>query len=81
MTRFATELKSKSEGVRNKAAEGLYTYVSTELREVTQEHLNTFNHYIFKMVSGDTNSKMGCILTIVALMNADVCNTGTRISR
>ena len=33
------------------------------------------------MVSGDTNSKMGGILAIVALMNADVCNTGTRISR
>ena len=33
------------------------------------------------MVSGDTNSKLGGILAIVALMNADVCNTGTRISR
>ena len=85
MVRFATDLKSKSEGVRNKAAKDLYTYVSTELREVSQEDLNTFlddfNHYIFEMVSGDTNSKMGGILAIVALMNADVCNTGTRISR
>ena len=85
MLRFATDLKSKHEGVRNKAAKDLYTYVSTELREVSQEELNTFlddfNHHIFEMVSGDTNSKMGGILAIVALMNADVCNTGTRISR
>ena len=85
MLRFATDLKSKSEGIRNKAAKDLYTYVSTELREVSQEELNTFlddfNHHIFEMVSGDTNSKMGGILAIVALMNADVCNTGTRISR
>ena len=27
MTRFATDLKSKHEGVRNKAAKDLYTYV------------------------------------------------------
>ena len=33
------------------------------------------------MVSGDTSAKLGGILAIVALMNADVCNTGTRISR
>ena len=85
MSRFANDLKSKSEGVRNKAAKDLYTYVSTDLREVSQEDLNTFldefNHHIFEMVSGDTNAKMGGILAIVALMNADVCNTGTRISR
>ena len=52
---------------------------------IFQEDLNTFldefNHYIFEMVSGDTHAKMGGILAIVALMNADVCNTGTRISR
>ena len=28
MTRFATDLKSKHEGVRNKAAKDLYTYVT-----------------------------------------------------
>ena len=71
--------------IRNKAAKDLYMYVSTELREVGQEELNTFlddfNHYIFEMVSGDTHAKMGGILAIVALINADVCNTGTRISR
>ena len=43
--------------------------------------MDDFNHYIYEMVSGDTYSKMGGILAIVALMNADVCNTGTRISR
>ena len=32
-------------------------------------------------MSGDTSAKLGGILAIVALMNADVCNTGTRISR
>ena len=62
------------------------SYVSTELREISQEDLNTFlddfNHYVFEMISSsDTNSKMGGILAIVVLINADVCNTGTRISR
>ena len=85
MLKFATDLKSRNEGIRNKAAKDLYIYVSTELREVGQEELNTFlddfNHHIFEMVSGDTHAKMGGILAIVALINADVCNTGTRISR
>ena len=30
MTRFATDLKSKHEGVRNKAAKDLYTYVTSK---------------------------------------------------
>ena len=85
MTKFATDLKSRNEWVRNKAAKDLHMYVYTELREVGQEELNTFldefNHHIFEMVSGDTHAKMGGILAIVALINADVCNTGTRISR
>ena len=85
MLRFTTDLKSRNEGIRNKAAKDLYIYVSTELREVGQEELNNFldefNHQIFEMVSGDTPAKMGGILAIVALINADVCNTGTRISR
>ena len=85
MIKFATDLKSRSEWVRNKAAKDLHMYVYTELREVGQEELNTFlddfNHHIFEMVSGDTHAKMGGILAIVALINADVCNTGTRISR
>ena len=34
--RFASELKSKNENVRNKAAKDLHSYVSTELREVSQ---------------------------------------------
>ena len=64
----------------------IHRYVSTELREISQEDLNTFlddfNHYVFEMISSsDTNSKMGGILAIVVLINADVCNTGTRISR
>ena len=85
MLKFATDLKSRNEGIRNKAAKDLYNYVSTELREVGQEDLNTFldefNHQIYEMVSGDTHAKMGGILAIVALINADVCNTGTRIQR
>ena len=85
MIKFATDLKSRNEWVRNKAAKDLHMYVYTELREVGQEELNTFldefNHHIFEMVSGDTHAKMGGILAIVALINADVCNTGTRISR
>ena len=42
MLKFATDLKSRNEGIRNKAAKDLYIYVSTELREVGQEELNTF---------------------------------------
>ena len=39
MLRFTTDLKSRNEGIRNKAAKDLYIYVSTELREVGQEEL------------------------------------------
>ena len=60
-------------------------YVTTELREVSTEELNTFlddfNRQIIDMLSGETHSKMGGILAIVALINADVGNTGIRISR
>ena len=63
----------------------LYMFVTSELREVSTEELNTFlddfNRQIIEMLSGETHSKMGGILAIVALINADVGNTGTRISR
>ena len=66
MLKFATDLKSKNENLRNKAAKDLYNYVSTELREISQEDLNTFldefNHHIFEMVSGDTHAKVQHLL-------------------
>ena len=40
--RFASELKSKNENVRNKAAKDLHSYVSTELREVSQVYINLY---------------------------------------
>ncbi|CAB4055279.1 MTOR [Lepeophtheirus salmonis] len=71
------DLKSRNEETRIKGAKDLYNYVSGDLREVSQEELNSilddFNHSLYEMmVSGDSASKMGGILAIVALLNADV---------
>ena len=64
----------------------LYTYISTELRELDPEELNAFldaftKHILDLVKSPDTSSKLGGILAIVALINAEACNTGDRISR
>lgn len=83
--KLVSELKSKLEEQRAEAAMELWRYVSTELREVPIEELNafleTFTKQILDMVKGDVYAKLGGILAIVALINADVCNTGDRISR
>ena len=55
-------------------------------REVGQEQLNKFleqfNKTILELVKDEENHvKVGGILAIVALINADVCNTADRISR
>ncbi|XP_054269929.1 serine/threonine-protein kinase mTOR-like [Macrosteles quadrilineatus] len=83
---FVRDLKSRNAEVRSKAAQDLYRYVKTELREVSAEDLTSFmddfNHHIFEMVSGsDVNEKKGGILAIVCLIDADVGNINNRISR
>lgn len=55
-------------------------------REVPVEELNAFLDTFIKRIlelvkAGDAASKLGGILAIVALINADVCNTNDRISR
>ena len=86
ISKFVTDLRSKSEETRYRSAKELYNYVSIELREVQKEDLNnfldTFTKQILELVkSEDYSSKLGGVLAIVALINADVCNTGDRISR
>ncbi|GAB6019044.1 hypothetical protein CHUAL_000671 [Chamberlinius hualienensis] len=83
---FVLGLRSKQEEIRAKAAQDLFYYVTTELREVPLETLTSFmddfNHHIFEMVSSaDPNDKKGGILGIVSLIGIDVGNTSTRISR
>ena len=86
IAKFVADLKSKSEENRFRSAKELYNYVSIELREAPKEELNTFLDTFTKQVlelvkSEDYSSKLGGVLAIVALINADVCNTGDRISR
>ncbi len=69
MQQFISGLKSRNEETRNKAARELNHYVTTELREVSENDLNTFmddfNHHIFEMVSSpDVHEKKGGILAI-----------------
>ncbi len=84
--KIVADLRSKVELDRHRAARELYTHVSTELRELDPEELNAFLDIFTKSVldlvkSSDTSAKLGGILAIVALINADACNTGDRISR
>ena len=55
--------------MKAKAAKDLNHYVTTELREISMDELNSFmdefNHQIFEMVSStDVNEKKGGILAI-----------------
>lgn len=66
---FVTGLKSRNRNVQNKAAQDLFLYVKTELREMSQEELvqffEDFNDQIFSMVmSTDINEKKGGVLAI-----------------
>ena len=69
MQHYVSGLKSRNEESRSRAAKELQHYVSTELREVSQDELTTFlddfNHQIFEMVSSpDMNERKGGILAI-----------------
>ncbi|XP_039949400.1 serine/threonine-protein kinase Tor [Bactrocera neohumeralis] len=82
---FVAGLKSRNRNVQNKAAQDLFMYVKTELREMSQEDLvaffDDFNHQIFSMVnSADINDKKGAVLAIKCLISGDVVNTMKRIS-
>ncbi|XP_072012519.1 serine/threonine-protein kinase mTOR isoform X9 [Engystomops pustulosus] len=85
LQQFANALRSKNEETRTKAAKDLQHYVTTELREVSQEEATQFydelNHFIFEFVSSsDASERKGGILAIVSLMGVEGGNA-TRISR
>lgn len=66
---FVNGLKSRNRDEQNKAAQDLFLYVKTELREKPQEELqqffDDFNHQIFDMVSSsDSYEKKGGVLAI-----------------
>lgn len=66
---FVSGLKSRHRETQNKAAQDLYLYVKTELRDMSQEELvqffDDFNHHIFDMVkSSDVHEKKGGVLAI-----------------
>ena len=87
--RLVSDLRSKGEETRHRAARDLFNYVSVDLREIPADNLNAVLDYITKQmldtVKGDASAKLGGVLAIVALINAldlvDVCKTDTRISR
>lgn len=69
MNQFVSNLKSRNEQTRIRAAKDLYLYVKNDLRDATPEQvtvfLEEFNHHIFEMVSSsDINEKKGGILAI-----------------
>lgn len=66
---FVSGLKSRNREEQNKAAQDLYLFVKTELREMPQDELiqffDEFNHHIFDMVSSsDSYEKKGGVLAI-----------------
>lgn len=72
VAQFVNGLKSRHRDVQNKAAQELFLYVKTELREMPQEELvqffDDFNHHIFDMVSSpDAYEKKGGVLAISKL--------------
>ena len=87
--RLVSDLRSKSEETRHRAARDLFNYVSVDLREIPADNLNSVLDHITKVmldtVKGDASAKLGGVLAIVALINAldlvDVCKTDTRISK
>lgn len=69
VSQFVAGLKSRNRDLQNKAAQDLFLYVKTELREMPQDELiqffDDFNHHIFDMVSSpDANEKKGGVLAI-----------------
>ncbi|KAF0036725.1 hypothetical protein F2P81_012037 [Scophthalmus maximus] len=85
LQQFVSGLKSRNEDTRAKSAKDLQHYVTTELRELSQDEATTFydelNHHIFELVSSsDVNERKGGILAIVSLIGVEGGNA-TRISR
>lgn len=83
---YVSQLKSRNEEVRLRAAKDLHQFVTTEVPEMAIENvasfMDEFNHHIFEMVSSsDINDKKGGILAIINLIGVDVGNTPTRNSR
>ncbi|KAM8716149.1 hypothetical protein ACLKA7_003090 [Drosophila subpalustris] len=73
---FVNGLKSRNRNVQNKAAQDLFLYVKTELREMSQEELvqffEDFDHHIFNMVNAtDINEKKGGALAMKCLISGD----------
>jgi FKBP12-rapamycin complex-associated protein len=69
MQHFVSGLKSRSEETRARIAGELNHYVTTELREISNDDLTAFmdemNHQIFEMVSSpDVNERKGGVLAI-----------------
>ncbi len=69
ISHLVSGLKSRHEDVRNRTAQELKKYVTTELREVSVEELSSFlekfDHHIIELVSSsDVNEKKGGILAI-----------------
>ncbi|EDW03717.1 serine/threonine-protein kinase Tor [Drosophila grimshawi] len=82
---FVNGLKSRNRNVQNKAAQDLFLYVKTELREMSQEELmkffDDFDHHIFNMVnSPDINEKKGGALAMKCLISGDALITRKGIS-
>ena len=69
INQFVSGLKSRNEETRTKTAKNLQHYVTTELREMSQDERTSFmdelNHHIFELVSSqDVNEKKGGIMAI-----------------
>ncbi|BFF94581.1 serine/threonine-protein kinase Tor [Drosophila madeirensis] len=82
---FVNGLKSRNRNVQNKAAQDLFLYVKTELREMSQEELaqffDEFDHHIFNMVNAaDINEKKGGALAMKCLITSDGLTTRKGIS-
>ncbi len=84
--KIVSDLRSRHTDTRNRAAKELFSYVSTDLREVPPENLNAVLDYVTKhlldTVKGDASALLGGILAVVALINAldviDIGKTDTR---
>ncbi|ALC39457.1 Tor, partial [Drosophila busckii] len=82
---FVNGLKSRNRNVQNKAAQELFLYVKTEMREMSQEELiqffDEFDHHIFNMVNAaDINEKKGGALAMKCLISGDGMITRKGIS-
>lgn len=69
VAQFLLGLKSKTREIQNKAAQDLFLFIKTDLREMPQPEMQTFldafNHDLFDMVSSiDNNEKKGGVLAI-----------------